>query len=199
MIRGAWVCVAWVCVVSAGCSRAEDFGRFGVTGPSVPTIEEDLTLGFDPVDLSWDGAMVEPDMAQAEDLAPMPDAGTTPDLVPARDLLPSVDLTPQPDLGPCAGWRGGPNSACWYVSGYQRNCGDTCTNHGGFDARGSTHLGDQVMAHFFPGVPLDGNAAPSALELYVNDPVQVRVAANGQAPSGLTTAARGFVACACAR
>lgn len=182
MRYGAAFVVVVACV--AGC--IDDNALLG--GPGAPDLAPafqlkrpvDLALTFDPLDSSMD------------------------DAEPAQDLEPSPDLATPPDLArPCAGWRGGPTAACWYMGSLGEDCLTVCANHGGFDVKGATHKGGAVVGHFFPDAILLGS--PDG-----NRPVESHIPANqagdntehgtnsdGNVPLGSETTGNTQTACAC--
>lgn len=162
-------------------------------------------MGHDGSSSSGDAGDVA-DMAAAPDaLADVPDLTIPPDLVELPDLAPPPDLTPPLDLVsppdlllPCAGWRGGPNNACWYIGQHGQDCNTTCMPHGGFDVAGATHGGGDVTSHFYPQLTLDHESIPvEAVSLKVDGvPVDKRWTANGTPPKG-TEILDARLACAC--
>jgi len=56
----------------------------------------------------------------------------------------------------CGGWEW--NDACWYTApNTGMTCTQVCADHCGFDAAGSTHVGNQVGQHFWPNKANGGN------------------------------------------
>ena len=147
----------------------------------------------------------------AGDLSAPPDAvaSLAADLAEYPDLDPPPDLATPPDLAPppCAGWRGGPNNACWYIGPIWTDCHAVCIPHGGFDPVGATHKGEEVCEHVFgpdPTVgvgPVDGMSVDSIeycapLSDHYTDH-GIHYGANGLIPTGTEKRPGVQSACAC--
>lgn len=164
-------------------------------------------MGLDGLSRNWppapdviyppDRGDASPSDPRAADLAEVD--GASPDLAQPPDLAVHPDLaeTVSGDLSGCQGYVDPQIGGCWYLGGRDQSCREICGPHGGFDAKGSQHVGDPIMKHFYPRSLLFQNVSLNGFERMTPD-LLYRWPADGTLPEDFVAHAQPF-ACSCRR
>lgn len=96
--------------------------------------------------------------------------------------------------GECGGYEHPSLGGCWYNGAEGESCDSVCADHGGYDAAGSTHSGNDLGFHFWPSKADGGDWEEVECSSTDNN---TNWGANGGAPDGGWTHGACHLSCSC--